>query len=900
MTILVVPRKTDTLDRLMRCFYKPAISSVICGLLIFGFQSRFANAAEPPKTTRDSTAASLDPEGARHFDTQIAPLLGRRCLECHRPDKRKGGLDLSQKDAAFAGGKTGKAIVPGNLAESLLWEYVETDEMPEDNPPLSPQEKELLRNWIENGAVWSENASSLLKHLPDRSVAKNILQRLTVPEYIASVRAAVGVNIEHEARRILPQDLRADGFFNTAYNLNVDLGHVEAYSELAEMIVDRMDVRKFASQFVTCEELSEPCMRELIARIGKWVLRAPPDDFEINSFLKVSAAVSDKGGDYTEAVRCIVEAMLQSPRFIYRIEKERGNGEGQRPTDYELASRLSYILWGAPPDRELMKAADAGELKDSSAMKQHVDRMLQDPRAIDRSAQFIYEWLNLARLDNLRPDKHRFSKWKPELAKDMREETLAFFRDVAWNQNRPLSDLMNAQVTYTTRRLAAFYGFDAADKSGAETDDVPEFAIANFGSRPEGLQALYRFDELAGDILRDTSGVGEPLDLKIEDPSAIEWGEGKLEIKSSTRITTTGPAKRLINALKESNAVTIEAWITPANTNQTGPARIVTLSSGTGSRNFTLGQDGNRYEVRFRTTKTDGNGLPGLASKKGAVRTRLTHVVYTRDMTGRGKLYVNGAQSGAHNADGDHSNWQENFHFGLANESTKDRPWAGTFHMLAIYDRALSPEEIRSRVESPSRYDLGAIPGRGGLLTQGSVLTVGGDEASMVARGLFVLRNVLWGSVDDPPPCVDTTPVPTQPGMSQRAISEARLANKACTACHSSFEPLAFGLEKFDGLGAYHEVDEHGNKLREDGEILFPGAEKPVAYKSASELMDLLARSDRVRVGITRKLTQFALGRPLTPQDAPAIDKIHESSQKNGGTYAALITAIITSDLVQK
>jgi hypothetical protein len=217
---------------------------------------------------------------------------------------------------------------------------------------------------------------------------------------------------------------------------------------------------------------------------------------------------------------------------------------------------------------------------------------------------------------------------------------------------------------------------------------------------------------------------------------------------------------------------------------------------------------------------------------------------------------------------------------------------------------SISPPEDGASSEGPiplqlQPYELTEISERGGLLTQGSVLTVGGDEASMVTRGLFVLTDLLRGTISDPPPCVDTTPVSTEPGLTQRAIAEARIANVKCGVCHGRFEPFAFGLEKFDGLGAFHEVDEHGNKLRDDGEILIPASDEPVAFASSAELMDLLAGSDRARECITWKLAQFALGRPLTATDAPIVAQIHEPAQKNGGTYPSLITAIVMSDLVQ-
>jgi hypothetical protein len=152
--------------------------------------------------------------------------------------------------------------------------------------------------------------------------------------------------------------------------------------------------------------------------------------------------------------------------------------------------------------------------------------------------------------------------------------------------------------------------------------------------------------------------------------------------------------------------------------------------------------------------------------------------------------------------------------------------------------------------------------------------------------------------VRDPPPGTDTTPTPSKPGLTQRLVSEQRIANKNCTGCHAKFEPLAFGFEKFDGFGAFHEIDERGNKLRDDGHVLFLGQDQPVAYNSPKDLMDLLAKCDRVRESLTWKVTQFALGRPLGAEDAPIIAEIHRAAQQNGGTYSSVATAILTSDLV--
>jgi len=616
-----------------------------------------AESAAPP--------ALAEEQPAMHFETKIAGLLARNCLECHDSFAKEGGLDLSRRVAALAGGESGQVIVPGNSAESLLWKQIDSDIMPPAGEPLSADDKALLRQWIDDGAIWSIDVIDPVVYAHADGAVDIWLQRLTVPEYIETVRSTVGVDIADDARDIMPPDLRADGFSNTAYNLNVDLQHVQAYARLAEIIVGRMEVLEFAAKFSKSQSLStDSTMRGDVAAIGKRLLRGPLDEREITNYSGIATTVASAGGDFEEAVGLVIEAMLQSPRFVYRIEHQRGDRPEWLVSDYELASRMSYVVWGGPPDQELMRAAGAGELQDRSRIEAQVGRMLEDRRAIERSSQFVVEWLHLDRMDHLQTDPHRFPTWNGALAADMRQETLAFFEEVAWKQNRPLAELFNAQFTYATPRLAEHYGLEA-----------------------QGL---------------------------------------------------------------------------------------------------------------------------GLA-----------------------------------------------------------------------------------------RYDVSSVPARGGLLTQGSVLTVGGDDASMVTRGLFVLHDVLRGTVNGPPAALDTTPVPPRAGMSHRSISAVRIADNACGGCHSKFEPLAFGLEKFDGLGAFREIDEHGNQLREDGVILFPGAAEPVEYQSTAELMDLLASADRVGETITWRVTQFALGRPLVAADVRTMNAIHEAAREGGGTYASLITAIVTSDLVR-
>ena len=141
---------------------------------------------------------------------------------------------------------------------------------------------------------------------------------------------------------------------------------------------------------------------------------------------------------------------------------------------------------------------------------------------------------------------------------------------------------------------------------------------AGHNKNPGSPIALYNFQQGRGDTIKDVSNAGKPLNLKISNTSAVRWlTSGGLSINAPALISSSDPASKVVNAIRKSHEITIEAWIKPANVTQTGPARIVTVSSDPGQRNFTLGQKGGAYEMRFRTTSTSRNGEPALSTPGG-------------------------------------------------------------------------------------------------------------------------------------------------------------------------------------------------------------------------------------------------------------------------------------------
>jgi hypothetical protein len=489
----------------------------------------------------------------------------------------------------------------------------------------------------------------------------NLVRRLTVDEYINTVHALLDVDVEVEARQRLPPELRADGFTNTASGLITTLAHVEAYEELAELAVSRIPAfDAFVAGYTSCMELQDACERELVTRLGLEVFRRPLRSEEIDALVPVFATAEAEGEGFVVGAGLVLRVMLQAPPFLYRLEDETSGNQVRALDGWEMASRLSYLLWAGPPDAVLLEAAGDDALGTEDEIVAQVDRMLAHPRAREASLAFVRDWLHLSRLDHLPRDPDRFPTWSTDIGQAMKDETSAFFESVAWDQDRALVDLYNASETWLTPELAEHYGL-------------------------------------------------EPM----------------------------------------------------------------------------------------------GTGI--------------------------------------------------------------------------------------------DRYDLADRPERGGLLTQGSLLTVGGDDSSMVSRGLFVLETLLCAHLQSPPPGVDTTQPDIEPGKSQRFYSEERTTNPSCAGCHRQIEPLSWGLERFVADGTYRLEDWHGNALREDGYIHFVGEIDEHHYETLGEMMDLLAQSDQVRDCMGRKVTQFAIGRSLLPTDQCSVDQALERFAGSPGTWRDVVLAVTLS-----
>lgn len=221
--------------------------------------------------------------------------------------------------------------------------------------------------------------------------------------------------------------------------------------------------------------------------------------------------------------------------------------------------------------------------------------------------------------------------------------------------------------------------------------------------RTPGEELLYDFSEGTGDIVHDTGSGGWAFDLTITDASSVVWLPGALRVETETRIMDGQSASipsAFVDRFVATNAISLEAWVRPRFALQGGPARIVALTRDTSNHLFMLGHGLNTGEssrsflVRLRTAGTDLSGEPPVGTSTLAVHAPMTHVVFTHDAAGTESFYVNGAQSPPSARPGGFGNWVETpLTLGHVVNGL-GAPFLGDIHLVAIYDRSLSLDEV--------------------------------------------------------------------------------------------------------------------------------------------------------------------------------------------------------------
>ena len=302
---------------------------------------------------------------------------------------------------------------------------------------------------------------------PTSVITPTPLRRLTRFEYANTVRALLNVDATPAAD--LPADEVTDGFNNNAGVLTVSPLHAEKYVLVSEALA-KAAVQNLAALTANCNTTTrgeEACAMDFAASFGRRAFRRPTTA-EDRQLLMAAYTAGRTGGSYAEGIEVMIRAALQSTHFLYRLETTApANASDQLVPlgPYEMASRLSYLVWAAGPDDALLDAAGRGELGTKDAVAAKARAMLADPKARVAITDFYKQWLGTSRLDIATKSATLFPAFTEAVRTGMRLETPAFVEYVMWTGDHKLNTLLTSPAAFVTSALAPIYGVAAPANS---------------------------------------------------------------------------------------------------------------------------------------------------------------------------------------------------------------------------------------------------------------------------------------------------------------------------------------------------------------------------------------------------------------------------------------------------
>jgi hypothetical protein len=240
-------------------------------------------------------------------------------------------------------------------------------------------------------------------------------------------------------------------------------------------ISDTPSRRRIFSCRPTSQAEEAACAREIVERLATQAFRGPVSGDDLQGILSFYTEGRQRG-DFESGIRLAVQAILASPRFVFRFEEAPATarpGQTYRLSDADLASRLSFFLWGTAPDAELLKQVSARTLRTPGVLDKQVKRMLASPRSEALATRFAAQWLRLQDLDKVSPDYLQYPQYDDRLARAFRRETELFF-DSLVRDDRSLLDLITADYTFVNERVALHYGIPNVTGSHFRKVALPE------------------------------------------------------------------------------------------------------------------------------------------------------------------------------------------------------------------------------------------------------------------------------------------------------------------------------------------------------------------------------------------------------------------------------------------
>jgi hypothetical protein len=398
------------------------------------------------------------------FQNSLYPILQNAgCPGCHNANGVASATRLhfpeegAPADQVEAFGKSLVRLVDRQNPEESLLLKKPTMRIPHTGGQrIQPgsSEETALKNWIGTLAGLSGNELTRAMQYSDVDSSVKVrpavvLRRLTHTQYNHTVRDLLG-DQSLPANQFPPEDF-VNGFKDQYASQNLSPLLVEAYTNSAEKLAAAAFRHGLVDSPVHCKA-SAACRDSFIHSFGLEAFRRPLSESEQKRY----RTLFNQEQDFSKGAQIVVEAMLQSPNFLFRLDET----SELKLQPYAIASRLSYALWDTMPDRSLLEDARQGKLGTQEGLTGVARRMLRDPRAREAIDEYTAQWLRFDRLLTSSRDRRRYPNFRQETAIAMTEEARQFINDLVWN-DRNFMEAFTADYGFMNRELAAIYGVPA-------------------------------------------------------------------------------------------------------------------------------------------------------------------------------------------------------------------------------------------------------------------------------------------------------------------------------------------------------------------------------------------------------------------------------------------------------
>jgi hypothetical protein len=391
--------------------------------------------------------AALRADAQKTLKERVTPFVNKYCLRCHGP-RPKAGVNLRSAIKS-----------PGSPSSFLHWKKAVANVKVHDMPPNyadkipTDDERRQFIEWV-----------GKIKYLAPRDPGPFVIRRLTKVEYANTLHDLYGVDpsIVHN----LPDEVVGEGFLNS-----ISLLQSELFLGIANKVIDQVVAPEGKAPTAVQKRLFgqtppkgadlRKAAREVARSLARDAYRRPPSDSELDVLVDVYDLATENKLSHPGALGLMLKAVLVSPQFLFITPAAKAKSDEPivHLDDHQLASRLSYLLWSAPPDAELSALADRNELHKPQVLRAQVERLLKHARSRALFDGFGAQWLGLNGLDQQVFDSNLFPQMTPALRTAMMDEARLFFESIV-RENRSVLRFVDSDYTFLNEPLARLYGLE--------------------------------------------------------------------------------------------------------------------------------------------------------------------------------------------------------------------------------------------------------------------------------------------------------------------------------------------------------------------------------------------------------------------------------------------------------